>query len=304
MKIDQKQPSPDDRESEWIDILLGEIRSPQEKSDIPNDHDTDPESLHRHARLVQVVESLRYFYPNKRNPMIDLTLEQKKEIYATFTDRFAGQGTPVVRWYQAFRIAMTSAGAAVLLLAAVPLVQWISTPQRPTSPIQALDDAVTAPAPVVIETVPPEPETKDQEETPEEIPFRPSFDDLTYPPANTGVSPFGIPALPGWDPSGLNIGDEIRNMMDVDVIPSPVHQVAPAYPADQRQARTSGSVILEFVVDERGSVMQPKVLQSSHPSFNQPAIDALRKWKFEPGLKDGKPVKVRMRVPMVFNAKS
>ena len=40
---------------------------------------------------------------------------------------------------------------------------------------------------------------------------------------------------------------------------------------------------------------------SSHREFEQPSIDAVLQWKFEPGVKDGRAVKTRMMLPLKFN---
>jgi periplasmic protein TonB len=61
--------------------------------------------------------------------------------------------------------------------------------------------------------------------------------------------------------------------------------------------------VVEFIVDENGFVQKPAVVKSSNDGFNQVSLDSIRKWRFEPGQKDGKTVKVRMRMPFVFNLK-
>ena len=57
---------------------------------------------------------------------------------------------------------------------------------------------------------------------------------------------------------------------------------------------------LTFNVDADGKVGEPRVEKSTHPSFDKPAIEALKKWKFEPALRGGKRVACRMRVPIRF----
>jgi periplasmic protein TonB len=59
-------------------------------------------------------------------------------------------------------------------------------------------------------------------------------------------------------------------------------------------------VSLIFVIDTNGSVMTPTVERSSHVEFEEPALDAIRRWKFTPGKRGGQPVKVRVRLPLQF----
>jgi protein TonB len=45
------------------------------------------------------------------------------------------------------------------------------------------------------------------------------------------------------------------------------------------------------------------VSHESNPTFDQAAIDAVRKWKYKPALKDGQPVAVFLSVVVEFNLK-
>jgi TonB family protein len=59
-------------------------------------------------------------------------------------------------------------------------------------------------------------------------------------------------------------------------------------------------VVVEFLVDIEGRVRNPFVVRSLNPSFDDSAIDAVRKWRFEPGRIGKRPVVTRMQVPMSF----
>lgn len=84
----------------------------------------------------------------------------------------------------------------------------------------------------------------------------------------------------------------------------PVRTVAPAYPDEMRRAGISGVVSLYFVIDESGNVENPKVMKSTNAQFEQPALDAIRKWKFKPARRDGKTVKMQIEMPIQFRADS
>ena len=59
-------------------------------------------------------------------------------------------------------------------------------------------------------------------------------------------------------------------------------------------------MVLIFIVNERGRVERPIVQKSSNPAFERAALDAIKKWRFEPGKRKGEAVSFRMRVPITF----
>ena len=67
-----------------------------------------------------------------------------------------------------------------------------------------------------------------------------------------------------------------------------------------RKAKVEGVVTLVFVLDETGRVEDPRVENSTRPEFEKPALDAIRKWRFSPGQKDGQAVRTYIRVPLRF----
>lgn len=87
----------------------------------------------------------------------------------------------------------------------------------------------------------------------------------------------------------------------VDENPAPTKTVKPNYPASLKSEGVSGLVAVQIVIDEKGEVVDAKATKSSHPDFEKPALDAIKKWKFKPAKKDGKEVKVRVTIPFRFN---
>ena len=51
-----------------------------------------------------------------------------------------------------------------------------------------------------------------------------------------------------------------------------------------------------------GRVANPVAQAATHPAFEQPALQAVRRWRFEPGKRNGQPVSFKMRVPITFMA--
>ncbi len=77
-----------------------------------------------------------------------------------------------------------------------------------------------------------------------------------------------------------------------------VHKVDPEIPGRPGSSRPLDQFILSIVVDKNGVVQQVKVWQGAedHPPSNSAATDAVKQWRYEPFLLDGKPVPVRTTV--------
>ena len=98
----------------------------------------------------------------------------------------------------------------------------------------------------------------------------------------------------------LSVADVTDAVAKVDEAPVPIRTVAPAYPVALRQANVQGLVSVQIVVDESGTVIACDVLKSTRDEFRQPSVDAVQAWKFKPAKVAGKPVKVRITVPLKF----
>jgi len=72
------------------------------------------------------------------------------------------------------------------------------------------------------------------------------------------------------------------------------------YPEFAKKAGIEGRVIVQFVVNEQGNVVNPKVTRGVHKLLNKEAIRAVKKQKFKPGKQRGEAVKVQMSLPVTF----
>jgi TonB family protein len=79
------------------------------------------------------------------------------------------------------------------------------------------------------------------------------------------------------------------------------HYSAPKFPVSARERGISGWVEMEFVVKPDGSVSEV-LITAAEPSgiFEQAAIDAVRKWRYQPVVREGAPVQQRARLRMKF----
>ncbi len=82
--------------------------------------------------------------------------------------------------------------------------------------------------------------------------------------------------------------------------PSVLSKVEPEYSEEARKAKWQGTVVLQLVVDEKGRPQNLKVTRSLGLGLDQKAIEAVEKWTFKPGMKDGKPVPVIATIEVNF----
>lgn len=95
------------------------------------------------------------------------------------------------------------------------------------------------------------------------------------------------------------------NVTDIDAMPEIIGGLAAVqknlrYPQVARDAGVEGRVIVQFVVDESGEVVEPKVVKGLGSGLDEAALDAVRSVQFTPGKHAGKAVRVQMALPITF----
>jgi TonB family protein len=70
----------------------------------------------------------------------------------------------------------------------------------------------------------------------------------------------------------------------------------------QGKAET-GEALIEFFIDEDGTVLLPRVVSASAPEFGYAAVQAVSQWQFEAPKRGGKSTVVRAQVPFNFALK-
>jgi protein TonB len=96
------------------------------------------------------------------------------------------------------------------------------------------------------------------------------------------------------------IGPAPIDYKGLDHLPRARVQPSPAYPTRLRQDGISGSVEVVFEVDTTGQVIRAEATRYTDREFVEPALRAVRLWRFEPGRRFGKVVPFRMTVPIEF----
>ncbi len=74
----------------------------------------------------------------------------------------------------------------------------------------------------------------------------------------------------------------------------------PEYSEEARKAKYQGTCVLWLIVDPNGRPRDVKVARSLGMGLDEKAIEAVRQWKFEPAMKDGRPVAVQINVEVNF----
>lgn len=120
----------------------------------------------------------------------------------------------------------------------------------------------------------------------------------------TGVTAWaGQPPANAQTEASTNIATDLSESAKSDMTAADLP--APAYPEVAKSQGIDGKVILIVDVTAAGHVKAARV-EHSEPSgvFDAAALEAVKKWKFNPGMKDGKAVGGKVRVPITFESKT
>ena len=87
-------------------------------------------------------------------------------------------------------------------------------------------------------------------------------------------------------------------------VESPVvlHEEKPLYTAGAMRAKVQGIVEVEAIVMTDGTVGQVQIVRSLDDRFglDEKAIEAVKRWRFRPGTRQGKPVAVLVNIELTF----
>ncbi|KLJ02866.1 hypothetical protein WQ56_00890 [Luteimonas sp. FCS-9] len=87
-----------------------------------------------------------------------------------------------------------------------------------------------------------------------------------------------------------------------DSAPRPRSTPQPRYPRASLRRNETGEVMLRVHVDADGRVSDIDVIAASgHARLDRAAVSAVRRWRFEPAMRDGRPVPGEVRVPVLFD---
>jgi len=75
----------------------------------------------------------------------------------------------------------------------------------------------------------------------------------------------------------------------------------PEFSEGARRAKYQGTALLELVVDQTGQPQNIRIVKPLGMGLDGKAVDAVSKWRFNPGMKDGEPAAVEIAVEVSFH---
>ncbi|HMO50249.1 MAG TPA: energy transducer TonB [Kiritimatiellia bacterium] len=210
-------------------------------------------------------------------------------------------GAPRWTWHS---VALAVAISACLFVA-LPLLEKLTGQMQGDASIRSIDGVVPPPPP------PPPPPARPPEEQarprpqprldapkPRLDPMRLAFS-LGRDFGGIGGDFFTDFAI--MDHGGLASSDLVFEIAELDTPPRALAHVPPVYPPQARNRRVEGEVALEFIVGSDGMVGEVRVISSKPPMlFDDAAVQAVQRWRFQPGQRDGQPVSTRVRQSLFF----
>lgn len=82
--------------------------------------------------------------------------------------------------------------------------------------------------------------------------------------------------------------------------PSVLYKVEPEYSEEARKAKFQGTVVLAIIVDQNGKARDIRVVRPLGLGLDEKAIEAVMKWRFKPGMREGASVSVQATVEVNF----
>ena len=124
------------------------------------------------------------------------------------------------------------------------------------------------------------------------------------PAANNSASNRGGSNPPAAQQAGLNAAsDQYPGVYRVGggvSAPKATYAPDPEYSDQARKARYQGTVVLWLVIDADGLPQNLKVQRSLGMGLDEEAIKAVKRWRFEPAMRNGQPVPVMINVEVNF----
>ena len=107
---------------------------------------------------------------------------------------------------------------------------------------------------------------------------------------------------PGYGPGhGGGTGGGVFRVGGGVSAPKEIYAPEPEYSEEARKVKHMGTVVLQLVVGPDGTPRDIRVVRTLGLGLDEKAIEAVRKWRFEPAKKDGKPVAALVSVEVDFH---
>ena len=101
---------------------------------------------------------------------------------------------------------------------------------------------------------------------------------------------------PGTTPGIGNGGTRVR----LSALPQVLWKIEPEYSEEARKARYQGSVMIALEVDSEGRPRNIRVIRSLGMGLDERALEAVARWRFKPGVLNGRPVSAPVSIEVSF----
>ncbi len=190
--------------------------------------------------------------------------------------------------------------AAVAVFVLVPLSQKLA---------ELSSSAYDPPPEMTVE--PPEDQSFEMDEPPDEPEPEPEPDeplddatdiDLGLEVADLSIGTGGILLQNQFNFQSKGGPDPFGGAMDSP--PTPVNRIPPQYPSEHLKKGIGGNVVVSCVIDAKGRLISAKVKSSSgQAALDKAALEAVKRWKFKPAMREGKPFQATCNIPFNFQVK-
>lgn len=201
------------------------------------------------------------------------------------------------------RIAAIAAAIAVHALAFMLLLLPLASSPTQSPPIPSVQPRWVVPDIIPPTPVPPQPVVLQQVQPPQATPQRIEIQQQVVPPVvldRGSLQAIPVEAIAAdTGPAEVVIDSRPLAGAQLRYAVAP----APAYPRAEARAGIEGTVLLKVLVDVDGSPLEVTLEQSSgnRSLDTQARNQVLRHWRFEPAMRDGRPVQAYGLVPIHFS---
>jgi len=117
----------------------------------------------------------------------------------------------------------------------------------------------------------------------------------THAAANPALVPTSLPATPVAKAPGNELLEVPEDFADDQI----VRRLHPNYPKQARARKVQGTVVLEAIVNKKGTVDSLQLV-SGDSLLAQAAADAVKQWKYKPYFHNGEPTEFQTRITIDF----
>lgn len=199
----------------------------------------------------------------------------------------------ILKQFSKFNTIMAAAGLMTLGLFYSMQLLIMSDGQVPSIKETPIIQDITMPEWIVdiVRITPRPPEIEKPPEIPQEL-IRSIDDKPVIGPVFTGIA----------EGTTVEVRDNLR-LGPADSNAMPIAQIQPTYPTRAAEKGIEGFVLVQFDVNETGSVVNPEILGADPPGiFDRAAIRALERWKYQPKVVNGKAIKmIGLQTRFTFN---